>query len=197
MQHESCKLDPDRQQLAEDYLHLIEPLAWQSFRRCGRMMPLDELLGEARLALTYGASKFDSQMGVPFGAYVTMVIRHRLTQAVNVWRRGGRLDHVCFTDLTRGSALFDLECPRANEATMESIVHEQVEQIRRILPARWFRVLLLYFGESYTFEDVARELGVSRERVRQLLAKAIARVRAHFAHDLDQCDRAIEPRQSA
>ena len=105
----SRPLSPEAQGRAEGHLHLVEVLAWEQYRRCGRTVPLDELLGEARLALAYGASLYDAATGVPFGAYATFVIRHRLHQAVTVWRRGGRLDHVRFTaPVFHGDTLYAL-----------------------------------------------------------------------------------------
>src|SRR5438067_2093127 len=81
------RLDAAAQALVLAHLRLTELLAGEQSRRCGRAVPAKELLGEARLALAYAASRFEEGRGVPFGAYATMVIRHRLAQAVDVWRR--------------------------------------------------------------------------------------------------------------
>jgi RNA polymerase sigma factor (sigma-70 family) len=177
-------LDAAGRQRLHDYLDLADCLARTQFRRCGRKVPLDELAGEARLALVYAAGLFDEGRGVPFGAYVTMVVRHWLVQAVTRWRRRGRLDHVCFTELSSPDAAderspFDPPCPRGQNPAQEAADREVVDRVRRSMPPRWFALLRLYFVEEHTLEEIGVQIGVSRERVRQLLAKALRRARRH------------------
>jgi DNA-directed RNA polymerase sigma subunit (sigma70/sigma32) len=83
----SRQLDEAARERAQSHLHLAEALAWRQYHRCGRMVPLEELQGEARLALAYAASLFDEGRGVPFGAYVTMVILpiDYCTKMVHLW----------------------------------------------------------------------------------------------------------------
>jgi len=49
------------------------------------------------------------------------------------------------------------------------------------LPPREVRILQLRYGlldgESYTLEEVGKKMGVSRERVRQIEAQALSRLR--------------------
>jgi RNA polymerase sigma factor (sigma-70 family) len=147
-------------------------------------------LGEARFALTYGSSLYDEARGVPFGAYVTMVIRHRLARVVTEWRRGGRLDFVFFTDLAKreagGDVLpFDPPCRLRNEPGEEVAARELLERVRGTLPPRWYSLLELYYSEECTLQEIGEQVGLSRERVRQLIAKAIRRAREHFP----ECDR--------
>jgi RNA polymerase sigma factor (sigma-70 family) len=178
------QLDEAARERVQAHIHLADALAWRQYHRCGRMVPLEELQGEAQLALAYAASLYDEGKGVPFGAYVTMVIRHRLIQAVTLWRRGGRLDHISFTDLLVQNSeddaqVFEPVCPHSRAAAEEAAIQELVDRVRRVLPARWFLLLELYFVREYTLDEIAEQFHVSRERVRQLLAKAVARARLH------------------
>jgi RNA polymerase sigma factor (sigma-70 family) len=165
------------QNLASSHLRLARQLAWRQYQRCARSVPLDELRGEAFYGLVYAAGMFDPARRVPFGAYATMAITHRLIQAVNVWRRGGRLAHIRFTDLTANTDNeFDTTCPHTRESIDYAVLHELLDQVRHMLPPRWFQALQLYYSDGHTLEEVGRHLGVTRERVRQLLTKAIRTV---------------------
>jgi RNA polymerase primary sigma factor len=60
-------------------------------------------------------------------------------------------------------------------------LREQVEDVLASLTSRERRVLQLRFGledgRSRTLEEVGREFGVTRERIRQIEAKALRKLR--------------------
>jgi RNA polymerase primary sigma factor len=175
-------LDNLQQQRALEHLALAQRLAWKHFQSCSRTVPLDELRGEALYALVYAAGMFDDARGVPFGAYATMAISHRLIQAMNAWRRGGRQAYTRFTDLTATTQTeFDTPCPRTRESRDQAALREAMDRLRRLLPPRWFHALHLYYAQGHTLEEVGQRLGVTRERVRQLLTKAVDRARGGAA----------------
>jgi len=61
------------------------------------------------------------------------------------------------------------------------ILREVLQSILKDLPPREVRILQLRYGlvdgETYTLEQVGRKLGVTRERVRQIEAQALSRLR--------------------
>jgi RNA polymerase sigma factor (sigma-70 family) len=172
-------LDHLQQQRALDHWKLAQRLAWKYFESSAHAAPLDELRGEALYALVYAAGMFDDTRGVPFGAYATMAISHRLIQAMNAWRRGWKQAYTRFTDLTASTHTeFDAPCPRTRESRDQAALREAMDRLRRLLPPRWFHALHLYYAQGHTLDEVGRHLGVTRERVRQLLTKAVERARA-------------------
>lgn len=141
-------------------------------------------MGEAGFALVYAASVYDAGKEVPFGAYATMVIRHRLVQAVTSWRRHGRLAHVRFTDLAAPDdkgrpTAFDPACPQTQESYQEAATRELLGRVRRVLPRRWFDMLELYYACNHSLEEIGERLGLSRQRVQQLINKALVRARRY------------------
>jgi RNA polymerase primary sigma factor len=75
----------------------------------------------------------------------------------------------------------DQSIPRPEEQLAEVLLHEQLHDTLDSLPTRERRVIELRFGlddgYSRTLEEVSTELGVTRERVRQIECKALSILR--------------------
>jgi RNA polymerase primary sigma factor len=79
----------------------------------------------------------------------------------------------------------DEESPAPTEVVTNSLLREQLRDVLHTLPPREVRILQLRYGlhdgQSYTLEEVGRKMGVTRERVRQIEAQALSRLR-HPSH---------------
>ncbi len=75
----------------------------------------------------------------------------------------------------------DRESPAPAETVTHSLLRQHVEEVLFDLPPREARILQLRYGlldgQSYTLEEVGRKMGVTRERVRQIEAQALSRLR--------------------
>ena len=84
-----------------------------------------------------------------------------------------------------GDFIPDEDSPAPAEMVTSQMLREQLGDILDTLPPREVRILQLRYGlldgETYTLEEVGRKLGVTRERVRQIEAQALSRLR-HPAH---------------
>ena len=73
------------------------------------------------------------------------------------------------------------ESPMA-QSTAQSILSEQLQQVLATLPAREQKVIRMRFGlddgYTHTLEEVGFVFKVTRERIRQIEAKALRRLRA-------------------
>jgi RNA polymerase primary sigma factor len=80
-----------------------------------------------------------------------------------------------------GDFIEDKNAPAPSEAATYQLLREQVEEVLATLSLRERRVLQLRFGladgRSRTLEEVGREFGVTRERIRQIEAKALRKLR--------------------
>ncbi len=69
-----------------------------------------------------------------------------------------------------------------DEAATYHLLRENLRQVLKDLPPREVRILQLRYGlldgQTYTLEEVGRKVGVTRERVRQIEAQALNRLRA-------------------
>ncbi|HHW27232.1 MAG TPA: RNA polymerase sigma factor RpoD [Firmicutes bacterium] len=80
-----------------------------------------------------------------------------------------------------GDFIEDEEAPAPVEAASFLLLKEQIEEVLSTLNEREQKVLRLRFGlddgKARTLEEVGREFGVTRERIRQIEAKALRKLR--------------------
>jgi RNA polymerase primary sigma factor len=88
-------------------------------------------------------------------------------------------------DSVLGDFIQDEESPAPTETVTQNLLREHLQEVLNTLPPREVRILQLRYGlmdgQSYTLEEVGRKMGVTRERVRQIEAQALSRLR-HPSH---------------
>ena len=89
-------------------------------------------------------------------------------------------------DSTFGDFVEDASSPAPAEEVANHLLQEQIQQALDKLPPREAQILRLRYGLAdgrvYTLEEVGQTIGVTRERVRQLEAQALNRLRQSSAH---------------
>ena len=89
-------------------------------------------------------------------------------------------------DSTFGDFVEDSNSPAPSEEVATHLLHTQLQQALDKLPDREAQILRLRYGLAdgrvYTLEEVGQTIGVTRERVRQLEAQALNRLRQSSAH---------------
>jgi RNA polymerase primary sigma factor len=84
-------------------------------------------------------------------------------------------------DSVLGDFIEDDEAPPPDESATYNLLREHLEDVLNGLPPREVRILQLRYGlldgQAYTLEEVGRKMGVTRERVRQIEAQALSRLR--------------------
>ena len=80
-----------------------------------------------------------------------------------------------------GDFIEDSDAPSPTDQASQQLLRDQIEDIFVSLTPREVRILQLRFGlvdgYSYTLEEVGRKFGVTRERIRQIEAQALGRLR--------------------
>lgn len=135
-------------------------------------MTQDDAESAATYALCLAAAKFDPGRGNTFSTYATIRMRWELaramTNAIRVRSRCRRLSlgvrHIPAPDNT-------IEFDRQHDA--EKYFDLLVKRLHRRLRV----VIELRFKSGYTLEEVGRILRITRERVRQIEARAITKLR--------------------
>jgi len=172
----------------------------RDFRYTG--VPREDLEAEGRLGLFEAALRFDRSHGVQFLTYASFWSRRRMQVFVarhaRVVRRpasrtGGARDRDDVSldqPVSAGSVLrwadvlVDLRTPRALDAMMGAEDAALIASAARELPPQWRTIIERRFGldggPAMTLAAVGEAIGLSRERVRQIEVKAMARLRARL-----------------
>ncbi|PKO09349.1 MAG: RNA polymerase subunit sigma [Chloroflexi bacterium HGW-Chloroflexi-2] len=84
-------------------------------------------------------------------------------------------------DSVLGDFIEDDEAPPPDDTATYNLLRQHLEEVLNGLPPREVRILQLRYGlldgQAYTLEEVGRKMGVTRERVRQIEAQALSRLR--------------------
>lgn len=86
-------------------------------------------------------------------------------------------------DSTLGEFIEDEDSATPEESAASQLLKEQVQSVLSTLSDREQKIVKMRFGlgggKSHTLEEVGQEFAVTRERIRQIEAKALAKLRKH------------------
>ncbi len=86
-------------------------------------------------------------------------------------------------DSSLGDFIEDADAETPEETANTQLLKEHVNAVLGLLTPREQKILRMRFGledgKSHTLEEVGQEFGVTRERIRQIEAKALAKLRKH------------------
>ncbi len=152
--------------------------------------PLFELVSDGNISLMRAVDKFDYARGTRFSTYATCAIIRNFAQATACEFR----DRARFRNT--GNEVFQSVTdwridPQAEEAA-QSQREVEVAELMEALDDRERQIICYYYGlnvgcKPMTLKDLGREMGISKERVRQLIVRAIAKLRrAAMEQGLDE-----------
>lgn len=175
-------------------LRSVWPSIWR--KALARGMDMDEVAGAAWQGVVRAAQKYDPAFGTSFATYAARWIGQYVARAADkFWdprlgpkvsgdspRNHGERKTVTLWDYVAGP---HDPARDAAEADRRAELRRRVAQVLRRVPERHRRVLELRWGldgrGKRILEEVGHELGITRERVRQLEAAAMRVVRVPLA----------------
>jgi RNA polymerase primary sigma factor len=165
-----------KDQLIRANLRLVVSIAK---KRVGPNRDLLELVSDGNVILIRAVEKFDFSRGFKFSTYASWSIMNNFTQSFT--RERSRRNRF----VTIGEEPFESAVDnRPNEYEAEVEYHRNQETVRRMLGPlddRERRILVSRFGldgaEELTLQRLGQELGITKERVRQIESQAQAKIR--------------------
>lgn len=146
-------------------------------------IPLSDLIQEGNMALMRAANNFDYKKGFKFSTYATRCIYRglvRVTEEEGKYKKV-RLDiekSYEIAEIMDLSPDLDAYIPSENK---KPIMEENRKAIRRLafskLSNRERKLISLRFWKKKNLFEIGKDLGLTKERVRQLLVKAIIKMR--------------------
>lgn len=145
----------------------------------------DDLLSQGLASLMHAVEKFDFDRGYRFSTYATCAVRRDLYRMV----MGSKKNRQRFTtgtgELLDACPQTESDEPRIGEANLrqlETSVQQMLDQLdereRRIVEARFGMANMgARTGAKASYSRLGKELGISKERVRQLANRAFAQLR--------------------
>jgi len=142
-----------------------------------RGLSLSDLIAEGNFGLIKAAQRFDDTRGFKFISYAVWWIRQSILQAI--------AEQNCIVKLPQDE-VERLKCIRhddsctAQNIEQESMAWEFIAVLNRMLKKREIFIIRNYYGIGCAekgLNEIADELGLTRERVRQIREKSIAKLR--------------------
>ena len=164
----------------------------------GNGLDMEDLVSEGNIGLMKAAAKFDARKGVRFVNYAVVYIRQQIEKAIEQQTRqqsmpvsvDAPLGHR--TNMSLLSVLVNSNSPMADERIYSEAIEEAIEFALGSLDKRETRVVNAFFGinqEHETMAEIAEDMDLKRERVRQIRDKAVRKLRKAYHHRLKELHR--------
>ena len=179
--------------LVESNLRFVVSIASQYQ---GKGIAMDDLISEGNLGLIKAAKKYDASRGLRFASYAVIFIRQAIEKAIRQQTDERRLESNADgfsrsidaplgskTNVSLLSVLVNDSSPLADERVHSNVMATAVEYALDVLNHRERSVVESFFGldtEKLTMQEIAQDMGLNRERVRQIRDKAIRHMRKAY-----------------
>jgi RNA polymerase sigma factor (sigma-70 family) len=146
-----------------------------------------ELISDGNISLMKAVEKFDYSRGFKFSTYASWAIMKNFARSVPE-----RVYHYDRYQTGRDELLAAVPVPGVEEHEDDALpaMRTSLERMLGTLDDRERHILRSHFGldtqgRTMTLEEIGREFGVSKERIRQIESRAISKLREEFDEQFD------------
>ena len=167
-----------REELAKANLRLVVSVAGKvSISRD----EFDEFVAEGNGILLYAIDKFDYSRGYRFSTYLTHAVQRHLYRLIDRRRKRAQREHACEAELMAQEPMIETDPSEAIEDEIKVAAAAVISKIDDTLDERERVIVRGRFGlddseGSKTFRELGEQLGLSKERVRQLLLRSLEKL---------------------
>ncbi len=151
--------------IINNHIGLVRCIA-DKYRYCG--VPFEDLVQEGLIGLIDAHKRYDETKGASFPTYSSYWIKKRILEAL-------KKEHIQFL----GAVELDDRVISVDENNGDENEYSISESI--CLPEKFpdieAKVIKFYFEDQNTLNEISELLGICRERVRQVKAKALRRIK--------------------
>lgn len=162
----------------------------------GQGLAMEDLVSEGNIGLMKAATKYDASRGLRFVNYAVTFVRQQIERALKAETAEQRVENARDgqsrsvdaplggrSNMSLLSVLADGNSPLADERTYQSSVERAVEYALQCLNERESRVVNAWFGigqERLTMQEIADDMHLRRERVRQIRNQAVRKLKKTY-----------------
>jgi RNA polymerase sigma factor, sigma-70 family len=151
------------------------------------LLSTNDLINEGSIGLIKAAEKFDPSRGKPFVTFAAPYIRHSIEEAIRkvtgetpVFSTDENLPVGSNNNYTLLNVLEDKDAPKADLVMEQASLSDDLVRAFDVLNEREKAVVQGFFGiegERKTMAEIGEELGLKRERVRQIRNQAVKKLK--------------------
>jgi RNA polymerase primary sigma factor len=165
-----------RARLVETNMRLVIAVARRHQRYVAN---IEEMISEGNMVLLRAIEKFDYTRGFKFSTYAVWGMMRHFARLMPLWQSNQRRQQT-----GREAVLEQASTPEKAAASLDQeMVGHLVRRMLGNLSRRERKIIQWHFGladgdEPRSLTDIARRLGVSKERIRQIEAKGLTKLKA-------------------
>lgn len=182
----------ERARAVEQWLPLVRKMAGRFMSRLGRYYEYEDLVSIGQLALWKASGTYFTNQGASFGTYSYHAVAHAFGGLIDRYRtriRAGSRREESLSEFDDDETPDrQLSAPGFLADVLLEIEHDRqaLQAALQTLSPRYRQVIAARFVEEQSLEEIATDLGVTRERVRQLELKALTKLRKSLGKDLPE-----------
>jgi RNA polymerase primary sigma factor len=167
-----------REELARANLRLVVSVAGKlSISRD----EFDEFVAEGNGILLYAIDKFDYSRGYHFSTYLTHAVQRHLYRVIDRRRKQAQREHASPTEMMAQEPMIETDPSESIEDEVKVAAAAVISKFDETLDERERFIVRGRFGldnsgKSLTFRELGEQLGLSKERVRQLLQRSLEKL---------------------